>query len=196
MKILPSDSSEWYKDNGDSTLRINYPELKSNSVVVDIGARHGAWSDQIRFKYGSKIHCFEVVDEFCNELKNKGYDVYRKAVYDRSGQISIGVDDNEGSIYHDNNIFQVECIKASDINDIIGESQIDLMKINVEGAEYGIIENLINTGGIKTIKNLQVQFHIIEGFKNIYENLAKHLKDTHEITWRYPFVWENWKLKD
>ena len=194
MKILPSDSSQWYIDKGDSTLRIDYPELNSKSIVVDIGARHGDWSDQIKSRYNPNIHCFDVVSEFCKELQNKGYRVYEKAVYNKRGKISIGIEDNEGSVYHNKNTFQVDSIEATDIFGIIGENSIDLMKINVEGAEYSILENLIQTGGISNIKNIQVQFHLIEKHENVYSELEKKLEKTHKLTWKYPFVWENWKL--
>lgn len=194
MKILPSTPTKWYQDNGDSTLRLDYDYLDTNSVVIDIGARHGAWSDLIRNKYSPKIYCFEVIEDFCKGLENKGYHVYRKAVCDRTGRINIGVDENEGSIYHDKDIFEVDSIEASQILDLIKEEYINLVKINVEGAEYSIIENFIETNTIIKVKELQVQFHLIKEFNNRYEDLVENLSKTHSLTWRYPFIWENWKL--
>jgi hypothetical protein len=35
MKIRPADSTQWYADNGDATLRLDY-ELNEESVVFDI----------------------------------------------------------------------------------------------------------------------------------------------------------------
>ena len=32
----------WFADDGDNTLRLNYP-LDENSVVFDVGAYKGAW---------------------------------------------------------------------------------------------------------------------------------------------------------
>ena len=194
MKILPSDSSKWYQDNGDNTFRLDYPWLNQDSVVVDIGARHGSWSDLIRNRYSPEIFCFEVVSEFCKELKNKGYNVFHNAVYDKSGIVEIGIDQGEGSIFHNENSFSVESIESSKIFDLIHREQIDLIKINVEGAEYPILDNLIKSGRIKNIKNLQVQFHLIENHENEYHRISEELKKTHKITWQYPFVWENWEI--
>jgi FkbM family methyltransferase len=195
IKILPSDSSKWYLDNGDNTLRIDYPEINQKSVVVDIGARHGSWADQIRKKYSPNIFCFEVVSSFCEELSSKGYTVFQNAVYNREGKIKIGIDGDEGSIYHTNNTFEVESIQANKIFEMIKSDTIDLIKINVEGAEYSILEDLIKSNTISKIKNLQIQFHLIENHETQYYNIVKDLEKTHNLTWRYPFVWENWKMK-
>jgi FkbM family methyltransferase len=194
IKILPSDSTQWYLDNGDNTLRINYPELDKDSVVVDLGARHGSWSDQIRNKYFPQIFCFEVVSEFCEELRNKGYSVFKNAVYNKDGIIKIGIEEGEGSVYHEDNSFEVESIEARRIFEVIEKDNIDLIKINVEGAEYSILDNLIKSKKIKNIKNLQIQFHIIETYEKEYDRIRKELEKTHRVTWRYPFVWENWEI--
>lgn len=38
-------------------------------------------------------------------------------------------------------------------------NKIDLFKINIEGAEYDLLECIILNGYILKIKNIQVQFH-------------------------------------
>jgi hypothetical protein len=40
-----------------------------------------------------------------------------------------------------------------------GVDRVNLLKINVEGAEYDILDKLIETGYIKNVDNIQVQFH-------------------------------------
>jgi FkbM family methyltransferase len=195
MKIKPSDDTQWRLKNGDNTYRINY-DLNNESIVVDLGARHGNWSDLIKRKYSSKIYCFEVVSEFCNQLRNKGYDTFCVAVSDKNQKIKLGVFESEASIFYNESNFEVDAISASEIFNLINQQNIDLIKINVEGAEYKILNELIDSGNINKIKNLQVQFHLFdETENNEYENLSKKLSETHELSWRFPFVWENWVLK-
>ena len=194
MKIKPSDSSEWYRVDGDNTYRVNY-KLNENSIVVDLGARHGHWSDIIRYKYNPKIYCFEVVKEFCEELLLKNYNTFCLAVSDKYGKISLGVLDSEASIFYKNSSFEVDCIPATNIFKLIKQENIDLIKINVEGAEYPILKNLIDSCYITKIKNLQIQFHLFDGIDNgEYNSLIKELSKTHKLSWRFPFVWENWEL--
>ena len=195
MKIKPSDDTEWRNENGDNTYRVNY-NLNQNSIVVDLGARHGDWSDIIRSKYSPKIYCFEVVPEFCNQLNSKGYETFCVAVSDKNEKITMGVFESEASIFYDSSSFESESISSDKIFNIIGEDKIDLMKINVEGAEYPILNKLISSGNISKINNIQVQFHVFDGIENNeYEDLHLKLSETHELTWRFPFVWENWELK-
>ncbi len=195
MKIKPSDSTQWYLENGDNTYRVNY-DLNNESIIVDLGARHGDWSDLIRNKYSSKIFCFEVVEEFCNQLKNKGYNTFCLAVSDKKEKIKLGVFESEASIYYNNSDFECNSIPASEIFELIGSDKIDLMKINVEGAEYPILNELISSKKIDKINNIQVQFHLFDGKENNdYSELVDKLLETHELTWRFPFVWENWTLK-
>src|ERR1035437_9959314 len=192
MKIKPSNSSEWEKVNGDNTYRINY-NLNNNSIVVDLGARHGNWSDLIRQKYSPKIYCFELVDSFCSELRAKGYETFCTAVTDKNEEITVGVFESEASIFYNESSFNVKSIPASDIFNLIQNDKIDLLKINVEGAEYPILKHLIITNNITKIKNIQVQFHLFQGEENNeYESIANNLSKTHFLTWRFPFVWENW----
>jgi hypothetical protein len=195
MKIKPSDDTQWRVENGDNTYRINY-NLNKESIIVDLGARHGDWSDLIRQRYSSKIYCFEVVPEFCKQLKDKGYETFCLAVSNKKEKIKLGVFESEASIFYENYNFDAEAIAASEIFEIIGYDKIDLMKINVEGAEYKILNELIDANKINKITNLQVQFHLFEGKENYeYNKLYTKLLETHELTWRFPFVWENWILK-
>jgi FkbM family methyltransferase len=194
MKIKPGDSSDWYKKNGDNTYRIDYNFLNKDSIVVDIGARHGNWSDNIRDRYKCNVHCFEVVPEFCQQLINKGYIVYPMAVIDYDGKIDIGIDSDEGSIFHSESKFEVNCIGAKTLFELVG-NKIELMKINVEGAEYRIINNIIDSGLISNVKSILVQFHIIDNTEEEYIKMYDLLSRTHKLTWRFPFVWENWELK-
>lgn len=196
MKIQPSDDTEWRNKNGDFTYRINYP-LNNESVVVDLGARHGNWSDLIKQKYNSKIYCFEVVPEFCRQLESKGYQTFCFAVSNKREKIKLGIFESEASIFYEESNFEAEAISASEIFNLINHDTIDLMKINVEGAEYAILNELVKNGDISKIKNLQVQFHLFDDNKNNeYDELSKKLSETHELSWRFPFVWENWVLKN
>ena len=70
------------------------------------------------------------------------------------------------------------------------------MKINIEGGEYDLLEHLIETGFVKNIFDLQIQFHdFIPNARGRMENIQKKLKKTHKLSYQYEFVWESWKLK-
>ena len=76
-------------------------------------------------------------------------------------------------------------------------SILNLMKINIEGGEYELLEHLIETGEILKIHKFQVQFHdFVHNAQLRRAKIIKNLKKTHEQKWNFHFVWEEWTLKD
>jgi hypothetical protein len=63
--------------------------------------------------------------------------------------------------------------------------------LNVEGAEYAILNQLIDSGTVSQIQNIQIQFRVSNNSEQDYKLIESRLKKTHKLTWRYPFVWEN-----
>ena len=87
--------------------------------------------------------------------------------------------------------------RFSDVLREEGWSEIALMKINIEGGEYDLLEHLLDEGLADRVRNFQVQFHdFIEDaavrMKGIQEKLAR----THQLTYFFPFIWENWERKE
>ena len=71
---------------------------------------------------------------------------------------------------------------------------VDLLKINIEGGEFPLLEYLLNKGLMARIKHLQVQFHdFTEDAVSRRELIRKKLAITHAQEWCYPFVWESWR---
>lgn len=78
-------------------------------------------------------------------------------------------------------------------------SNVDLMKINIEGGEYNLLEKMISSGLISKVDNLQIQFHDIKALdsENRMKKIWLALEKTHMVTWKFrPFVWENWKRSE
>ena len=75
--------------------------------------------------------------------------------------------------------------------------RIDLMKINIEGGEYELLDHLVEVGLISDIKNIQVQFHhFVPNAEERMKSIHGELERTHMLTYQYKFLWENWKLKN
>ena len=93
-------------------------------------------------------------------------------------------------------IQQIQLVRAADFiqqNDI---STIDLIKINIEGCEYDLLDHLIESGISGDIVNIQVQFHpFVPDAETRMKRIQDQLSRTHRLTYQYPFVWENWKRK-
>jgi hypothetical protein len=73
---------------------------------------------------------------------------------------------------------------------------VDLVKINIEGGEYDLLDHLIAEGLIERIRDVQVQFHdFVPGAEARRAAIRHGLEATHVVTYDEPFVWENWRRK-
>ena len=192
---------KWFKDKGDETLRLDY-DLNQDSVVFDIGGYEGAFSEKIFNKYQSNIYIFEPVKSFYKTIYNKFKDIEKIRLYhfglsDITKELEISLSDDASSIHI--NTDRKEKIKLYSIVEFIEQNnivKIDLMKINIEGGEFDLLPALLDHNIITNIDNLQIQFHkFIENAEIKRENIRNQLSKTHELTYDYYFIWENWRLK-
>jgi len=199
---LQSRAIPWYEIDGDQTLRLYY-DLDDNSIVFDVGAYRGDWACQIFSMYGSNIYIFEPVKELADFarkrfLKNRKIIVCQFGLSDKTELKKISLEGNASSVFKntDGNFEIIQLKRAIDFMNENKINAIDLMKINIEGGEYDLLEHLIETGFVSKIGNIQVQFHdFIQDAESRMRNIQEGLGKTHYLTYQYEFVWENWKLK-
>lgn len=192
----------WKLIDGDKIFRINYP-LDSESVVFDIGGYKGDFTWAIYQKYKCNVYIFEPVMEYYEILKKRFKDLEKIRVLDyglaeKNQYANIYLSGNSTSIY--GKFGELEKVKLVDIKDILHKYEIksvDLTELNIEGGEYNLLEYLINKDLVKKFKNIQVQFHTTVKDANARrQKIQKLLQKTHKLTYEYPFVWENWSLRN
>ncbi|MDD4989603.1 MAG: FkbM family methyltransferase [Candidatus Pacebacteria bacterium] len=189
----------WLKANENGNLREEY-DLNESSLVIDVGGYEGQWASDIFSRYGCTIYIFEPVHEFCEKIQkrfkmNKKIIVEELALSNHSGISEIGLDGMSSSLEIEKEKKERVVVKRA--LDFFREKHIDhidLMKINIEGGEYDLLDDLIENDCIKNIDNIQVQFHeLFPDAKNRMKSIQDGLKKTHHTTYSFPFVWENWK---
>jgi len=200
-EFLQKKVESWFKIQGDKTLRLDY-DLNENSMVFDVGGYEGQWSSDIFSKYCCFIHVFEPVKEFAENIekrfyKNKKIIVHRCGLSNRNKIVKIALNkDGSSTLKSGRNMESVVLVRAIDFIRENNIQKIDLMKINIEGGEYDLLEDLSNEDFIKNIENIQVQFHdFVPGSLQRMRHIQEKIKKTHELTYSYEFVWENWKIK-
>ena len=192
----------WASVQGDKTLRLFYEELDEESTVLDLGGYEGQWASDIYAMYRCRIHVFEPVDEFAENIRlrfvnNPDIFVYRFGLSDCNQVLMLSKDKDSSSVYKiGKSQIKIYTIKALDFFEENKIELVDLMKINIEGAEYDLLDHLIITGLVKKIKNIQIQFHsFVPNANRRMKDIQECLSETHELTYQYRFVWENWVLK-
>ena len=191
---------KWEKDGGDETHRYSF-NLNSDSTVFDLGGYKGQWASDIYSRYLCKVLVFEPAKEFAKNIeqkfiRNNNIKVFDFALGSHNREEIISMDADGSSTFGKSGI--KELVQFKDISSFIGDEniiKIDLMKINIEGGEYELLAKLIETGDIKKISQLQIQFHNISiNSLNQMNEIKENLRKTHKSTFEYIFVWENWVL--
>lgn len=136
---------EWRKANGDQTLRLNH-DLNKDSVVFDIGGYQGQWVSDIYAKYRCKVFVFEPIEEFADGISkrfklNPDIIVCPFGLMDKTATLEISVDGNASSLFKKGGLTRkVQVVSISNFFQEKSIPTVDLMQINIEGAEYPLLE--------------------------------------------------------
>ena len=193
---------KWFADEGDKTSRLDY-DLSEDSLVLDVGGYEGQWASDIFLRYRCFIHIFEPVPAFAANiarriLRNKRIVLHPCGLGRETKLETISVCDNGSSIFKKaSQSVEIPIMSAAEFLRRERITLVDLIKINIEGGEYDLLEHLIETGFVTNIRNIQVQFHdFVPQAEARMLAIQAALTKTHELTWQYRFVWENWRLRD
>ncbi|MGH8687216.1 MAG: FkbM family methyltransferase [Burkholderiales bacterium] len=192
---------EWVAVRGDKTLRLDY-DLRRESVVLDVGGFEGQWASDIFGMHLCDVHIFEPVNAYCESIKRRFRANDRIHVFpfglggsDRNEKITIAGDASTFVGERNGEAQSIDIVAGADFLDKHFPGRVDLMKINIEGAEYELLEHLIVRGTVKRIDNIQVQFHdFVPDAVNRMKKIHAALQLTHTLTYQYPFIWENWRV--
>lgn len=204
--MFPSEHDKevqrWFADGGDEKFRYDY-DLNGDSLVIDLGGYKGQWASDIFARYNCHVLVFEPVSSFAVKIEerfknNPKIEVFRVALGAKKRQDVIALAEDGSSVYGDT--LKKELIQVEDVSNFFAVHNVetvDLMKVNIEGGEYELLQRLLAAGLIMKIKNLQIQFHNIEVDSEIRMlGIFSELSKTHRPTYRYKFVWENWVRRE
>lgn len=194
---------KWKKCDGDHTYRLDYG-LNENDIVIDAGGYKGDFTAGIKERYHCNIYVFEPVPDFAKKLSRRfagdtKVKVLCAGLSDKDEKSKICINE-DGSSFFKKGTRGIR-VKNKDIVSFMEENSIrhvHLLKLNIEGGEYAVLERLIESGVIGEIDNIQVQFHFIKGMntKKRMKSIWNKLEETHRLTWSFrPYVWENWERK-
>lgn len=195
------NAKRWFADHGDEKLRLDY-KLDNTSVVFDVGGYLGDFAAAIYEKYGCRIYLFEPVPEFYDECVkrfsgNSSIVCLNYGLSSQSGWFEMSLDDNKSSFnkIEAGGVSQQAQIRAiTEVLTELGVENIDLIKINIEGGEFKLLPTMIDSGLIKRVRYIQVQFHnFIKDAVESRLQIRKSLNITHHEMWNYDFIWESWE---
>jgi FkbM family methyltransferase len=147
--------------------------LTQDSIVIDIGAHVGIVSMTLAGKYGCTVDAYEPAPDnyrrlVCNIRKNglMGFVIpHHSAVTGDGRPVTVGgpQGDNSGGMSIYPTIYptcQFVPVPSVTLRDVIGGRTIDLLKIDCEGAEHEIFQDLTPLARVKAIRG---EFHNMRG---------------------------------
>lgn len=171
-----------------------FPTLDLNNLdtVLDLGANNGIFIEKMLRHGVNKIYGFEPSPNALSNLRhryssNDKVTIINKAVSNNNGKLTFYYhpDNSTISAFEKSHITphlpeheilncEVETIKLDDYCASQNINDIDLIKIDVEGAEYMIL-NSLNKEFYSKVKNLLVEIH--ENIDNKAKNLISYLRN-------------------
>ena len=166
-------------------LELLYKFEASNNqpVIYDCGANIGVSCLYFKSLYpDARIIALEADPEIAKILQNNisknnlsNVEVINKAVWTKNSTIEFGVESSDaGSIYLDSNKISVNSLRLKDM--IQKEDKIDMLKIDIEGAENVVIPDCKEV--LDKVENLFLEYHSWKGKNQNLDVIIKILADT------------------
>ena len=194
----------WQRDRGDATRRLDY-DLGAGAIVLDLGGYEGQWASDMFGRFACTIHILEPVPEFADRIaarfaRNPRIHLHRVGLAGRSGAATLALAADASSAHAPPapgaRAQVITLVAAAEFFREQRLEAIDLMKINIEGGEYELLEHLLDAGLVSRVREIQIQFHdFVPGAEARMAAIQGRLAQTHDLTWQYRFVWENWRRR-
>ena len=146
-RLFPSHidlmARRWDLDGGGERFRFDY-ELDEKSVVLDLGGYDGQWASDMYGRYGFTVYVFEHVQEYAEKIisrfeKNLKIEVIPYALGGGDHKLEIAVSGTSISVFAKGGHSQeIQIVDVSKWIEGSGLTAIDLMKVNIEGANMSL----------------------------------------------------------
>jgi len=166
--------------------------LNKNSIVYSLGIGEDISFDlEVINQHNCQIFGFDPTPKSINWIKNhqslpSKFKFFEYGIADRSGMIDFYLPKNtkyvSGSFIKQNNVnekhkIEVEMKSWEDIVNTLGHKKIDVLKMDIEGAEYNVLDNILISSVL--INQILIEFHdrFFEDGKLRTINAVKKLKE-------------------
>jgi len=189
-------------------------DLRPSAVVIDVGAYEGSWSlrllDQERLRDSNdiRIHAYEPEPSAIERCRGAiagepRIELHPFGLAGRGRSERLTVLGPGSSIYTEDRAgrtletVEIELRDVVEELEAIGADRVDLIKINIEGGEYELLDRLHEAGWVPRINTFIVQFHEFapDAYRARRRN-RRQLAESHRCTWNYSWIYERWDLRD
>lgn len=181
-----------------SNLFFEYPFTKE-SVVLDCGGYRGEFALDVLRRYGCYVTVFEPISVFAEMIRNSlrswgdRIEVVNAAIGGKARLEEFHIQNDSTGIFSTSQ--RVEGCPILDVADVLNEfPSVDLLKLNIEGMEFEVLERIIELDLVGKLKNIQVQFHpVAPDCEARYKAIRSDLLKTHKLTLDHGWVWSHYE---
>jgi FkbM family methyltransferase len=173
--------------------------LNASSKVISVGVGEDASFDlSIIERYGCNVDAYDPtpksVEWVEKNINNKKFRFKQYALSDKDGFLRLFYPKNENYVsasceqskHTKNDFFDAPSLSFASILKHLDYEKVDILKMDVEGAEYDIIKNMISDNSIDNVKQLLVEFHhFFSGFsiQDTKDSITRLKNIGFEIVW-------------
>lgn len=193
---------KYIASGGEDFFMASIPTPLQGDRAVVLGGYLGESSMRLAH-LGYSVTAFEPVPDFAEEILRRSkqeeidIDVVVAAAIGHSRGVDLLIQGDETTLaYRDSKPgLRVESLDFTEWLTIQAED-IRILEVNIEGAEYDLLNLVIDSGSIRRLDSLYIQFHNV-GLQSALEaaEIRLKLEKTHRQVWTFEWVWENWERK-
>lgn len=198
LSRLPGPIGDFHRAGGNTLLWRDLP-LSAESYLVDGGGFRGEWAREVLWRYGARCLLFEAVPAFAGRLRsevagNARVEIVSAALSGSDGPIAMLENaDSSRMAVPGQPTFTVPGVTLPGALAARAVNRVDCLKLNIEGAEFDVLDGLLEGGWLPRVGVLLVQFHRIDaGSEGRREAIRARLSKTHREVFCFPWVWERW----
>jgi len=140
--------------------------LDPSSIVIDLGANKGEFTEFITNKFGSKVYAVEPVPELFNKIPNSSLIIKdRCCISNKNGFCELNIAPNHCPTTHkildQTRISKKIKVKVKNFKNFLDQyniNKVDLLKIDIEGEEFNLLKD-IDEKTLDKIHQITVEFH-------------------------------------
>jgi FkbM family methyltransferase len=183
-------------------------DVRAGAVVVDVGTYRGRWTEKLLGHVGPSgdvvVHAFEPMPgprrHFTRLLADDSrVHLHPYGLAGRDFNTSMTLAGPGSSLFVDraaDKAVGTNEVELRDVSAVLNElsvDRVDVMAINIEGGEFELLDRMYATGWLSRTGTVFVQFHeFAPGAYRGVRRSRRQLSKTHDLAWRYPWVWERW----
>ena len=174
-------------------------DLSASSTVVEFGGYLGDTCARLRESFDCRVIVFEPVPRFSATINNRFADDQAVTVQ----AFGVGPVDEFRTLFVQGDATSLFSrgaeqtsapFRSAEAAASLLDHSLDLVIMNIEGGEYELLPLLSEAGVLERAAFVLVQFHRI-GYRFRWQRwqCTRALAQSHELVWRYEYVWELWK---